>query len=244
MTASPLPSTAAAGHHRRRTDRAGRRRPRPLARPPDAGPGGRQPRRAPSVREWGHVRLFSPWSELVDPAAERLLARTGGSARPRQLPDRRRLGRRSTCTAGRGPGRHRRWSRSASGTGSSAWPSRAATAWWTPVARRRRSPCTSRPLGRTRIVAAAVIDASGTWTAPNPLGADGLPALGEAEHADRISYGIPDFTDPRSRALRGQARRGRRHRRLRPEHPRRAGRPRRRGARHQGGLAGAAARHR
>ena len=40
------------------------------------------------------------------------------------------------------------------------------------------------------------MDASGTWTRPNPLGADGYPALGETEHADRISYGIPDLRDP------------------------------------------------
>ena len=26
-----------------------------------------------AVAEWHHVRLFSPWSELVDPAARRLL---------------------------------------------------------------------------------------------------------------------------------------------------------------------------
>jgi hypothetical protein len=31
--------------------------------------------------------------------------------------------------------------------------------------------------------ARAVIDASGTWTQPNPLGASGLPALGEADAA-------------------------------------------------------------
>jgi hypothetical protein len=37
-----------------------------------------------------------------------------------------------------------------------------------------------------------VIDASGTWTQPNPLGASGLPALGEPEAGSRISYGLPD----------------------------------------------------
>ena len=41
-----------------------------------------------------------------------------------------------------------------------------------------------------------MIDASGTWGTPNPLGADGYPAAGEAEHADRILYGIPDLADP------------------------------------------------
>ncbi|WP_404380478.1 NAD(P)-binding domain-containing protein [Knoellia locipacati] len=42
-----------------------------------------------------------------------------------------------------------------------------------------------------------MIDASGTWGKPNPLGSEGYPALGEAEHADRISYGMPDLTAPR-----------------------------------------------
>jgi len=41
--------------------------------------------------------------------------------------------------------------------------------------------------------ARAVIDASGTWSQPNPLGAHGLPALGEREHAQRIVYGMPDI---------------------------------------------------
>jgi hypothetical protein len=41
-------------------------------------------------------------------------------------------------------------------------------------------------------LARAVIDASGTWATPNPLGASGLPAFGEAEFADWIAYGIPD----------------------------------------------------
>ena len=38
-----------------------------------------------------------------------------------------------------------------------------------------------------------MIDASGTWATPNPLGASGLPAVGEAECANRIAYGIPDI---------------------------------------------------
>jgi hypothetical protein len=41
--------------------------------------------------------------------------------------------------------------------------------------------------------ARAVIDASGTWRQPNPLGASGLPALGEAAAASRIAYGLPDI---------------------------------------------------
>lgn len=40
--------------------------------------------------------------------------------------------------------------------------------------------------------AAGVIDASGTWATRNPLGTSGLPALGEAAAADRISSPLPD----------------------------------------------------
>ena len=43
-----------------------------------------------------------------------------------------------------------------------------------------------------RYLARAVIDASGTWTRPNPIGAGGVLAAGERRHADRIAYGIPD----------------------------------------------------
>ncbi len=41
--------------------------------------------------------------------------------------------------------------------------------------------------------ARAVIDASGTWSQPNPLGAHGLPCLGEPENRDRITFGMPDI---------------------------------------------------
>ncbi|MCA3179032.1 MAG: arsenic resistance N-acetyltransferase ArsN2 [Burkholderiales bacterium] len=40
--------------------------------------------------------------------------------------------------------------------------------------------------------ARAVIDSTGTWNQPNPLGANGLPAIGEKELSDRIAYRIPD----------------------------------------------------
>lgn len=41
--------------------------------------------------------------------------------------------------------------------------------------------------------ARAVIDASGTWSQPNPLGSHGLPAIGEVEARERIAYGMPDI---------------------------------------------------
>ena len=45
-----------------------------------------------------------------------------------------------------------------------------------------------------------MIDASGTWTSPNPLGAGGVPVEGERELAQHISTGIPDVLG-RDRAL-------------------------------------------
>ena len=43
-----------------------------------------------------------------------------------------------------------------------------------------------------RLHARAVVDATGTWSMPNPIGANGLPAIGEQANADFIFHGIPD----------------------------------------------------
>ncbi|WP_395400835.1 hypothetical protein ACHMW6_24920 [Pseudoduganella sp. UC29_106] len=51
---------------------------------------------------------------------------------------------------------------------------------------------TSSAEGERDYLASAVIDATGTWSQPNPLGANGLPAIGEAAAAARIAYGMPD----------------------------------------------------
>jgi hypothetical protein len=47
--------------------------------------------------------------------------------------------------------------------------------------------------GIEEIHARAVIDASGTWSQPGPLGGNGLPALGEMENTQQIAYGMPDI---------------------------------------------------
>ena len=46
--------------------------------------------------------------------------------------------------------------------------------------------------GPESLRADAVIDATGTWLAPNPAGADGRPAMGEREVQDRLADGMPD----------------------------------------------------
>jgi thioredoxin reductase len=150
-----------------------------------------------SVRQWHHVRLFSRWGELVDPAAEKLLAPTGWQApEPDRYPTGAEWAEQYLQPLADALGDRVRYSVRVVG-----------------VARRGRDLVVdaerdSEPLtvhvetgnGQERITARAVVDASGTWTRPNPLGADGLPALGEAAAADRIVYQVPDLDDPNVRA--------------------------------------------
>jgi thioredoxin reductase len=44
-----------------------------------------------------------------------------------------------------------------------------------------------------QLEAQAVIDATGTWNSPNPIGSGGVYALGEVENRDHTFYGIPDI---------------------------------------------------
>ncbi len=147
-----------------------------------------------AVREWGHVRLFSRWGELVDGAAEKLLAPTGWAAPD---PD-------AYPTGAEWAGRYLGPLASALGdrVRVDARVVGVARRGWDRVvdAARTAEPLTVRLDSGERIPARAVIDASGTWTSPNPLGGDGLPATGEAAAADRIAYRVPDLADPAVRA--------------------------------------------
>ncbi|WP_309111148.1 NAD(P)-binding domain-containing protein [Saccharothrix sp.] len=148
------------------------------------------PRAGAAVAEWNHVRLFSQWSELVDPAARRLLEPTGWSA-PRGYPTGGEWVADYLEPLSKELGEHVRYDSRVVG-----------------VARRGRDrvvdagrdsePLTvhvQTPQGEERITARAVIDASGTWGTPNPLGGDGLPAVGEKAAADRIAYRVPDLNE-------------------------------------------------
>ncbi|MFH8485116.1 NAD(P)-binding domain-containing protein [Streptomyces longisporoflavus] len=151
-----------------------------------------------AVREWSHVRLFSTWGEVVDPAAEKLLAPTGwvkpnGDTYPSGgdwatkylqpladvLGDRVRLG--ATVTGVSRQGRDR-----------------------VVDADREQQPFTvhiqSADGSEQRLIARAVIDASGTWSTPSPIGGDGLPALGERTANARMSYRVPNLKNPAVRA--------------------------------------------
>ena len=150
-----------------------------------------------AVREWSHVRLFSPWSELVDPVAEELLTEHGWtSPDPASYPTgadwvEQYLAPLAAVLADR-PGVDLRFGHRVIGVARTGRDRLVAID-------RGEVPFTvhvQTSEGRGQVTAAAVIDASGTWGTPNPLGADGYVAPGEAEHADRIFYGIPDLTQP------------------------------------------------
>lgn len=49
-----------------------------------------------------------------------------------------------------------------------------------------------QPDGIHYIEAGAVLDATGTWDNPNPIGSGGVAAVGEEMASDQIFYGIPD----------------------------------------------------
>lgn len=147
-----------------------------------------------SIREWGHVRLFSVWDQCIDEAAATIL-RSNGWTGPAgsYLPLGRDLVEQYLEPLARTPQL-------------SAVIETTATV--IRIARRgldrlKTTGRDSAPFNITirnengsmrEVLARAVIDTSGTWQNPNPIGADGWPAEGEEKHGDRIVYGIPDIS--------------------------------------------------
>ncbi len=145
-----------------------------------------------ALRHWAHVRVFSPWRFNIDKAARSLLAGsgwrepdadtlpTGGeivtdyleplAAHP-AIASALRLGAQVTAIARDGFDK-------------------------VTTAERETAPFLIRWRNEngeeSRTLARAVIDASGTWFSPNPMGIDGLPVPGEHEADGRLAYGIPD----------------------------------------------------
>lgn len=144
-----------------------------------------------SIRRWGHVRLFSPWSFAVDQAAEALLVPTGWSAP-------------NGTTFPTGRELVEQYLEPLAHTDAIAPHLRLNTRVVSVTRQghdvmkdgdRDRSPFVLRvqgPHGEEDVLAQAVIDASGTTDTPGALGAAGVPALGERAAAAHIFYGIPD----------------------------------------------------
>jgi thioredoxin reductase len=149
------------------------------------------PQAAHAVRQWGHVRMFSPWEYNVDKAAERLLKATGWNAPVGcEYPTGEELVERYLePLATRTPLKDRiRTLSRVTAVGRVGFDKMKSNG-------RAFEPFTIRyqnGKGAEQLKADAVIDASGTWFSPNPAGADGLPAMGEDAGHPRIAYGMPD----------------------------------------------------
>lgn len=142
------------------------------------------------VASWGHVRLFSPWQYDIDAAARRLLAGTGWvEPNPNALPTGSDLVENYLAPlAGVLGDRVQYGARVSDVTRDGADRSRS-------LGRERRPYLVRYTAGgevqETR--ARAVIDASGTYGTPNPLGLSGLPAIGEEERAaEHLTGALPD----------------------------------------------------
>jgi thioredoxin reductase len=143
-----------------------------------------------AVRQWAHVRMFSPWRYAIDTAARVLLEQTGWQAPDAEhhptggellrdyveplaavpaIRDALRVNARVVAVGRRGFDKVR-----------SAGRDDAPFIVTVVDADGRQSS----------VEVQAVIDASGTFASPNPAGAGGIPATGEAEA--RCFYGMPD----------------------------------------------------
>ena len=143
---------------------------------------------AAAVRQWGHVRLFSPWRYNIDAAARRLLGDAGWvEPDAERLPTGAQLaadylqpladlpvlkpnvryGARVVAVTRLGLDRLR-------------------------TAGRDTTPFLVRLADGEDLLGRAVIDASGTWATPNVLGASGIPAHGERDATAFLEQALPD----------------------------------------------------
>jgi thioredoxin reductase len=143
-------------------------------------------------RDWGHVHMFSPWRYNIDKAARALLERHGWTApNAEAFPTGRDLTDDYLAPLAALPEIAGRLRLATRVTG----VSRVRTGKVRNLGRERQ-PFELRfenARGKEgRLLARAVIVATGTWGHPSPAGASGLPAIGEREAAERIRYGMPD----------------------------------------------------
>ncbi|KGD99494.1 MULTISPECIES: FAD-dependent oxidoreductase [Rhizobium/Agrobacterium group] len=147
-----------------------------------------------SLRAWGHVRVFSPWRYVIENSAAELLHRSGWIAPdPEELPTGAEIVERYLDPLARL---------------AEIAPHVAYGSTVTAVTRENLDKVTSRGRGASpfviryvdasgeekAVLASAVLDASGTWRRPSPMGVDGLPVIGESKAGGRIAYGIPDVS--------------------------------------------------
>lgn len=149
---------------------------------------------AANIRSWEHVRVFSPWRYNIDKAARQLLEASGWNAPDEDvLPTGREMYESYFKPLASLP----RFK-------SSIHINSRVVA----IGRKNMDKMKSRDREEKPFViqvhhqyegvefyeAKAVIDASGTWNSPNPIGSGGVFVPGEMENNNKIIYGIPDVS--------------------------------------------------
>nr|WP_221382055.1 NAD(P)-binding domain-containing protein [Actinoplanes polyasparticus] len=143
---------------------------------------------AAAVRQWGHVRLFSPWRYNIDAVAARLLT-DAGWVRPDddKLPTGAQLAADYLQPLADLPALkpHVRYDARVTAVTRLGLDRVRTTG-------RAETPYLIRLANGEEVLARAVIDASGTWGTPNVLGASGIPAHGETEATAYVESALPD----------------------------------------------------
>lgn len=147
---------------------------------------------AAAIRRWGHTRLFSPWRYLIDSASRRLLESTGWTPpSERRAPTGHELIDDYVAPLAAHPdvAPHIRYGTRVVAVSREGMDRTRTTG-------REKTPFLLRLQHRDGHVedvsARAVIDASGTYSTPNPLGSAGLSPLGADAVAGKILHALPD----------------------------------------------------
>lgn len=146
---------------------------------------------AASIRDWGHVRLFSPWRFNVDKSSERLLKAHGWTGPPAdELPSGQDLYEKYLSPLAQALAPYLRLDRRVT-----AMTRRGVDKVHTAAREQSSFLVRTQTSGGAieDVEARAVIDATGTWSQPNPLGGGGVPARGEDSLRELVHYGIPDI---------------------------------------------------
>lgn len=154
-----------------------------------------------SVSSWGHIRTFTPWKYIVDATAEKILAPTGWVRPAGEVPP-------------TGAEIVEQYLAPLAGALREALGADAVRTGARVVAVTRLGLDKARSLDREQrpflvrvlladgteeeLLGRAVIDASGTWSQPNPLGGSGLKARGE-EAAGAAGFMVGPLPDVRGR---------------------------------------------
>jgi len=144
-----------------------------------------------NMLSWGHVQVFSPWRYNIDKAAESLLDAYGWSTPDKEaLPTGKELVKEYFKPLAALPqiaaGLHLNTKVLAVGR---KGVDKMKT-WY-----REEKPFSLKVEENGEVKyyeAKAVLDSSGTWNQPNPIGSGGIFAAGEEELSEHIYYGIPD----------------------------------------------------